>query len=159
MKKLIAIFIMLAGLTGLAVMTPSVANAAGSTTSCNSGFLGFPAWYRGLTNQDQGVSGSNPCDIVDTSKMSGANDQDKLSKFIWTIVLNCIQIVIQMVMYITLIFVIIGGFKFLTSNGDAQQAANARKTIMTALIGLVMTIISVAAVNFIVNIINKGKPF
>jgi len=158
MKTFIAIFIMLVGLIGLATMTPAVVSAAGST-NCTSSFLGFPAWYRGLTNQDQGVAGSNPCDIVGVNDMKGSDDTAKLSKFIWTIVLNCIEIVVQMVMYITVFFIIIGGFKFMTANGDAQQAASARKTIMTALIGLVMTIIAVAAVNFIVNIINTGKPF
>jgi len=42
-----------------------------------------------------------------------------------------------------------GGFLMMTSNGAPDKAARGRKTIMSAAIGLVIALASVALVNFI----------
>lgn len=105
--------------------------------SCNvSGFLGLPAWYRGLTNDD--------CSMKSPADMNGG-----ISTFIWMIVLNIIDIALMAVGYLSVGFIIFGGFLMLTSRGKPAEIADAQITIRNAIIGLVISFGSVAAINFI----------
>ena len=51
--------------------------------------------------------------------------------------------------YTTVGYIMYGGFLMMTSNGAPDKAAHGRKTIMSAAIGLVIALASVALVNFI----------
>lgn len=42
----------------------------------------------------------------------------------------------------TLIFVVLGGIKFITSGGDPAKIASARSTIIYAIVGMVLLILS-----------------
>lgn len=68
---------------------------------------------------------------------NGSNIQDVLS------------IVFGIAGGVALIFVIIGGIKFMTSQGDPGALAKARNTIIYALIGLVVCIAAISIVNFV----------
>ncbi len=46
-------------------------------------------------------------------------------------------------------FVLLAGFKFVTSGGDAKQVEGARKTLTYAIIGLIVVLLSYAIINFI----------
>lgn len=102
---------------------------------CNSGFLGFPAWYDKLTD--------DKCNIVSPDSVGG------LSNFIWRIVLNVVSIGLVGAGYVAAYFILYGGFLFLTSQGDASDAARARSTMLDATIGLAISMASVAVINFI----------
>jgi hypothetical protein len=103
---------------------------------CTSSFLTFPTWYKGLTDKD--------CSIKAPSDSNGG-----ISKFIWTIVLNILDIAFQIIGYTTTIFIIYGGFLYLTSGGASDRIASAKKTITNAAIGLVIAILSVGTVTTI----------
>ena len=45
---------------------------------------------------------------------------------------------------------IIGGIRYVISNGDSSQITSAKNTIMYAVIGLVVALLAYAIVNFIV---------
>jgi len=75
-----------------------------------------------------------------------------LSNFIWRIVLNVTEIGLQMVGYISVGFILYGGFQFLTSQGSSEGSVKARKTILNAVIGLVISIASIAIVNLILGV-------
>jgi hypothetical protein len=113
-----------------AIATPQTAYA-----ECGDRLLTLPAWFRGLTTDN--------CDI------KSPDDAGGLSTFIWTIVLNIIEMVMQIVGYITVAFLIFGGFKYMTSQGEPSNIMKAKDTIRNALIGLIIAIFSVAVVNFI----------
>jgi hypothetical protein len=51
---------------------------------------------------------------------------------------------------IALIMVVIGGFKYITSLGNAQNIAKAKDTILYALIGLAVCILGYAIVGFVI---------
>lgn len=51
---------------------------------------------------------------------------------------------------IALLVVTVGGFKYVTSHGDPSGTAQAKNTILYALIGLVVCIIGASIVNFVV---------
>lgn len=157
MKKIILLF----GVFAFAVM-PSLlvapAVAAGSTAtfgdddsaglSCSSSFLGFPAWFDGLPRK------TGTCEVEMPMTDDVGQAQSNLSGFIFTIILNVIEIALRLVGFAAVGFVIYGGFKYLTSAGSADRIVAGRKIIQNALIGLVVSFFSVAIVNLIASNIN-----
>lgn len=53
----------------------------------------------------------------------------------------------------SLIFLILGAIKWITSGGDKDKLENARRTIIFSIIGLVVVLLSVMIMNFIGNIL------
>jgi len=105
--------------------------------TCTSRFLTFPAWYRGLER--------NGCDIVPP----GTGTATTLTSFIFTIVLNIIEIALQLVAYAAVGYIIFGGFKYLTAAGDPNRITAGRKIITNAIVGLVISFMSIAIVNLV----------
>ena len=62
---------------------------------------------------------------------------------------NIINILLYVAGIIAVVIVVIAGFRFVTSNGDAAQVSKAKNTIIYALVGLVVAIMAYAIVNFI----------
>ncbi|MDB5169979.1 MAG: hypothetical protein JWN82_375 [Candidatus Saccharibacteria bacterium] len=59
-----------------------------------------------------------------------------------SIVQNILQVVIGIVAAICVLFVAIGGMRYILSQGDPQGVTKAKSTIMFALIGLAVTILA-----------------
>lgn len=141
MKKIIQnwvsalLFVTVIGGAAFTIATPQTTHAA-----CSDRLLTFPAWYRGVVDDN--------CDINDPNKAGG------LAKFIWTIVLNVIETLLQLVGYISVGFIIAGGFKYMTSAGSPDGMVRARKTILNAIIGLALSMFSVGIVNVIAGAIH-----
>ena len=53
---------------------------------------------------------------------------------------------------IAVIFIIVGGIQYATSAGDDGRVQSAKNTILNAVIGLVITVMAYAIVNFLLNI-------
>lgn len=49
------------------------------------------------------------------------------------------------------IMIIIGGFQYLLSTGDATKAANARNTIIFAAVGLIVVVLAASILSFVIN--------
>lgn len=136
MKKIIiAMSLMVIGSFGASVTFPGI-SFADDACSNKGKILTLKPWYSGLTNND--CSLKNP----DTDTNSQAN-------YIWKIVLNIVDDLLQLIGYTTVGYIMYGGFLMMTSNGAPDKAAHGRKTIMSAAIGLVIALASVALVNFI----------
>lgn len=122
-----------------------VATSAGATmtaalpqtafAACNDRLLTLPTWYQGLTDGN--------CQIKAPKGDKG------LQNFIWTIALNIVEMILQIVAYITIGFIIFGGYKYMISAGSADGMVKARKTITNAIVGLLISIFSIAIVNLI----------
>lgn len=52
---------------------------------------------------------------------------------------------------IAVIMVILGGFKYITANGDSGSIASAKQTIIYALVGVVIAILAQAIVSYILS--------
>ncbi|HEY1085886.1 MAG TPA: hypothetical protein VGE34_04135 [Candidatus Saccharimonadales bacterium] len=126
--KLLVLFTLVAGAT--AVMPVQPASAA-----CQNSFLTFPAWHKGLTKGD--------CSIKSPDEVGG------LSNFIWAIVLNVLNILIQAVAYVSGGFIIWGGFQYLIAAGSSDRVTSARKTIQNAVIGLVISLFAVIVISYV----------
>ncbi len=147
-------FASLVGGTVVAVANPTnsgVASAAVTTYTCTNAksFLGFPVWYRGLNVSQADCSLVSP-DALNTDTNGGNNG---LSNFIWRVVLNIMDIVLRAVGYVAVGFILYGGFTMIVSNGSPDATARGRKTILNAVIGLVISIGSVGVVNLVMGII------
>ncbi|MDB5165237.1 MAG: hypothetical protein JWM00_127 [Candidatus Saccharibacteria bacterium] len=127
------------GGSAMVLATASTTYAAGPPANCPNTVLTFPTWYRGLQDGD--------CNI----KPPGSGNSG-LSNFIWKIVLNIIEIALQLVGYLAVGFIIYGGFKYITGAGAPDKIVAGRKIILNAVVGLIISIFSIA----IVNLINRG---
>jgi len=123
----------------LVTAMPQTVAAAGT---CSQSFLGLPVWYRGLTVSD------TDCNLV-TPNGEGSNPT--LSNFIWHIVLNILEDVMILAGLVAAFMILYGGFQYLISMGYPDANVKARNTILNAVIGLIISIVAVAFVNFIVD--------
>lgn len=61
-----------------------------------------------------------------------------------------LSIVIGILAAICLLFIVIGGFRYILSQGDPQGVAKAKGTIVYALVGLAVVIIAQVIVSFVI---------
>lgn len=116
--------------TAITVAVPQTTHAA-----CAERLLTLPTWYQG---------------VVDGNCNVQAPVGDKgVQNFIWTIALNIVEMILQIVAYIAVGFIIFGGYKYMISAGSPDGMVKARKTITNAVVGLVISIFSVAIVNIV----------
>ena len=140
-KRWITGMILIASIGGVVFATaaPATVSAEPDEKPCAPRFLGLPTWYRGLT-----VSDTN-CEIQSPDKVGG------LSNFIWRIALNVVEMGLWIVGYIAAFFILYGGFQLFMSEGIVDKRVKAQKTMINALIGLVLSIVSIGLVNFVVS--------
>jgi hypothetical protein len=72
-----------------------------------------------------------------------------------TFIANLINILLFLAGAIAVLFVIIGGFQYLTSAGNAETAEKGKSTVVNAIIGIVIIILSYVIINAIVGTINR----
>jgi len=136
MKKIIiAMSLVIIGSFGASVTFPNT-SFADDACSNKGKILTLRPWYSGLTNND-------------CSLKSPGVDTNSQANYIWKIALNIVDDLLQLIGYTTIGYIMYGGFLMMTSNGAPDKAARGRKTIMSAAIGLVIALASVALVNFI----------
>lgn len=132
MSKLRALLMALAIMAGVVSLLPATVHAVGPATdmACGGSFLGFPKWYAHLP-------GSGSCQPTLTSLNQ-----------IWVIVLNIVDIMIRLAGIVAVGMILWAGFKYIRSEGEAAKTAEAKNTILSAVIGLVLVIAAVAIVEF-----------
>ena len=90
------------------------------------------------------VQGNADCDSVD-SNTSGSTDS--INKLIRDVI-NIFSIIVGVV---SVIMIIIGGFRYITSGGDSNHVSSAKNTIIYAIIGLVIVALAQFIVQFVLN--------
>lgn len=109
----------------------------GDGKSCTASFFGIPAWYKNMQ------------DDTCAFKAPESDGQPDVRKTVLMIALNVIQAGMVIVGYVTVFFLISGGFRYITSAGSSDGMAAAKKTITNALVGLVIAILAASIVNAI----------
>ncbi len=146
-KRLILAFVVLCSIfSATLIALPATANAA-SAANCNkesSSFLGFPTWYKYLNPNFDGKD----CKLSLPKDVNGNTD---FSKVVPPVLLAIFEIILRLGGLVAVGFVIYGGFQYVLSQGEPDKAKNARGTIINALIGLVITILSTAIVSLVAN--------
>lgn len=83
---------------------------------------------------------------------STAQAEDSVNNIIKTVI-NVFSLVVGV---ISVIFIIVGGFKYITSGGDSNSVTSARNTIMYAIVGLVIVALAQIIVQFVLNRVTQG---
>ena len=103
------------------------------------------------------VSAADPVDVLCDTKNNPTASNNILcdssgtaQNDIFDIVQTVINILLIASGIVAVIMIIIGGFRYITSNGDANAATSARNTIMYAVIGLIIAGLAFVIVNFVV---------
>ena len=133
-KLIISLALVITGSVATAAILPSQVGAKAST--CDGTFLTFRPWYYGLTEAD--------CSI----KAVGANGMT-LETFVLMVIMNLVDMLVQLIAYVTVGYIIYGGFIYLTSAGSPDKATRGRQIVTHALIGLVIAIASVGLVRLV----------
>ena len=97
-----------------------------------SGFLDVPTWYENLS-----------CDGDGNPQITNIND-------VWAIMTGVIDFLLYLSGVVAVLFIIYGGIQFITSQGAPDKLSQARKTLIYAAAGLIISIAARAIVDFAV---------
>lgn len=113
--------------------------------TCNKPtFFGLEPWYEYLTVKPvQDQNGENTYCEVQSFTPLGKNSSVLL------IALAIVDDLLRIAGIIAVVFIIVGGFKFITSQGSPDGTTQGRTTIINALIGLVIALVAISLVSFI----------
>lgn len=129
--------ILFAGYTVLPVA--SVAAAGG----CAGQTFFFPKWYDNLCDGDH----------IKSPAPQGGSDYKatatSLGSWILIIAMNLVKMLLMAVGYVALGGIIWGGFKYMTQGDNSSGTVAARKTIQNAVIGLIISIMSISIINLV----------
>jgi hypothetical protein len=110
--------------------------------NCKSGFFGFPHWYEYLDVRDiQNGKQTIHCQVA-TFNVPGD---------LVLVALAIIDILIHIAGLVAVVYVVIGGVQYVTSQGSPDATAKAQSTVVNALIGLALAITAIAFIAFIGN--------
>lgn len=136
MKKLvlsvIAAALTVVGLGGVATMSPAYAGVF-----CPDG-----------TYMEDGSQGLAGCENNGAKNDSNKNN---LMEQINTV----INVVLGVIGFLAVAMIIMGGISYTTSQGDASKTTKARNTILYGVVGLVVSLLAFAVVNFILGNVFK----
>lgn len=107
-----------------------------------NGSLGIPTWYQYLPVDPNPDPITGKCQIA-----SPASDSE--GSVVILILMGVFDILLFIAGVVAFVMIIWGGFKLITSTGESQKIADARKTIYNSLIGLAIAIIASQVVSFI----------
>ncbi len=114
--------------------------AACDPTKSGGSFFGLPHWYEYLPGKIDAVTGN--C----VPYLRTWNDA-------WAIALAIVDILLRIGGIVAVVYVIYGGFQYMISQGEPDRTSAAKNTIVNALIGIVIVIVAIVAVNFMGGVI------
>lgn len=116
--------------------------AAGLTTVAAGGLNALPVFAESGKDCFKGGVGNLSADCG--TKATGS-DQNLMDMF--TIIVN---FVLGLVGMIAVVMIIFGGIQYTTSTGESAKVKKAKDTIMYGVIGLVISLLAFAIVNFVI---------
>lgn len=69
---------------------------------------------------------------------------------------NVINVILGLLGVVAVVVIILGGFTFLTSQGDAGKVMKGRNTILWGVVGLIVALFAFAIVNFVLGVVDGG---
>jgi len=108
--------------------------------------LAIPSTVPALVGSEATAHASTETSIQDgINKAGGSENTRDLPTFIKSIV----NILLFVIGAISVIIIIIGGIRYVTSAGDSNQISGAKNTILYAVVGVVIALMAYAIVNFV----------
>ena len=124
MNKIITILLTLTAMVSLAMPAQVLAQSTNAKAVCEGVGL---------------IGGSKSCSKTGSEKKLG------------DIVKTGIRIISVVVGVISVIMIIVGGLKYITSGGDASNTASAKNTILYAIVGLVIVALAQIIVRYVLS--------
>jgi hypothetical protein len=110
--------------------------------------------YWGEFSRTLALPGAAKGDDQSACLFGNENGCDQGQTPIFRIVTNVLLFIIGAV---SVIMLIIGGFRYVTSQGDQTQVQSAKNTILYSIVGIVVAILAYAAVNFVISSFVKSE--
>lgn len=82
---------------------------------------------------------------------SGGTGAKNQGSQVAVIIRTVVNILLFLIGAFAVIMIVIAGFRFVGSNGDANTVSSARNTVLYAVIGLIVAFLAYALVNFIID--------
>ena len=98
----------------------------------------------------QSVCNSNPNSSLCTGYKQGEDVQEN-DNAVLKLLKRIISILLFVAGVLAVFMVIYGGFKYVTSGGEPQKAASGRQTIIFALVGLIVVVVSRQLILFVLD--------
>ncbi len=95
------------------------------------------------------------CNTAGFSCGSGLSGSTTLTQLI----ANAVRIMLTIAGGVAVVFVIIGGYQYMTSAGNEEQAVKGKKTLINAIIGIIVIVLSYVIINVIVNLVSGTGSF
>ena len=111
---------------------------------CAKGFFGFPHWYEYLPMKYDAATGT--C-VVSNFQLLGNGTNSGLL----LIALAIVDMLLRLAGMVAVAFVIWGGIKYVTSQGESSELAEAKHTIINSLVGLAIALVATSVVVFVGN--------
>ena len=136
---------------GTGTTTNSSTTAGGSCSYTNTTFFVFPVWYAYVPGEEQTITSDNgQTSSACLPNLSSLGD-------IWKIVAAVIEILLRLAGIGAVFMVIYGGVKYTTSMGNPEDTAQARRTIIYSLVGLLLAISAAFLVSFVATSFSSGS--
>jgi len=143
----ISAYLILSSVTLSLIGSSPIAFAApDSSSNCtypSTSFLGLPVWYKYLAAQ---YDETGRCAPVLSGEDAGTKANSALP-----IGLAILEGMLRISGIVAVVMIFWSGFKYITSQGNPEAAAGARKTAINALIGLAIVILATTLVSFVGN--------
>ena len=122
------------------LFTTLVTRFAAIPAKCGKTFFGLEPWYKYLKLDP------TTCEITNFTFFPNSNKSD-----VPLILLAVVDDLLRLAGMLAVVFIIVGGFKYVTSQGNPDETSKAQSTIVNALIGLAVALVAISAVSFIGN--------
>lgn len=139
-KLFFSLSIIVMAALGLSYFAPSTSVNATPCSASNIPFI--PSWQRGLECEDNHV-------VID-------DQEDAIANFVWTIVLNVLDILFRITGILAICVLIYNGYLYLTSAGDSSKISKAKTGLMQAIIGLAIVVLASTIIYFVIGQIQSN---
>lgn len=83
--------------------------------------------------------------------VTATGDQDTQTANLDDVIKTVVNTLLFIIGAVSVIMIIFGGFKYITSSGDSSNVTSAKNTILYAVIGLIVALLSYAIVNWVID--------
>lgn len=116
--------------------------------------IALPAMAHAAEGIQQNLCAGANLDVNSDCNKGGITDQearDRINRIIRTVI-NLFSLVVGVV---SVIMIIVGGLKYITSGGDSGNVTGAKNTILYAIIGIVIVALSQFIIRFVLTKVNQ----
>lgn len=116
--------------------------------------IALPAMAHAAEGIQQNLCAGANLDVNTDCNKGGITDQearDRINRIIRTVI-NLFSLVVGVV---SVIMIIVGGLKYITSGGDSGNVTGAKNTILYAIIGIVIVALSQFIIRFVLTKVNQ----